>query len=100
MKRTLLVIVTILALALPLIGCSRTYTPDPAVEAYLNGGISAKAAMDAVKTVNYTVTETQQNKAGQELGKQVSVVKLDLSDDNYFVSVTQNASGEIGRAHV
>ena len=93
MKRTLLVIITILALALPLFGCDRTYTSDPAVEAYLNGGISAKAAMDAVKTAHYTVTETQQNKAGEELGKQVSVVKLDLSDDNYVVSVTKNASG-------
>lgn len=75
----------VIALALALLvllcaGCSEKTEPDPAVEAYLNTGLTGQKAYDAVAQVSYTVRESKQNKAGEESGSYVYRVTIDQTD--------------------
>ncbi len=63
-------------------GCQKSYKPDPEVEEYLNGDISAQNAMNAVKTANYTVKETKSKFDGTVTGTSVTEVFIDLTDKN------------------
>lgn len=81
MKRIAIVLI-ILLLALTLTSCEETYTPDPAVEQYLNTGLTAEKAFDKLDGASYTTVETKQNKQGQILGKTVTEVAIDVADKN------------------
>lgn len=79
MKKSLLIVASILCLLL-CTGCTKKTVPDPEVEAYLNTGITAQKAYDAVAQVDYTVTQSKQNKAGEESGSYVFRVSIDKTD--------------------
>lgn len=81
MKRIAIVLIVLLS-ALTLAGCEETYTPDPAVEQYLNTGLTAEKAFDKLDGASYTTVETKQNKQGQILGKTVTEVAIDVADKN------------------
>lgn len=81
MKKRLKAVWAVFAILL-CVGCSRQTTPDPAVEAFLNTNLSAKKAYDTVAAVEYTVRQSQQNKAGEETGGYTLTVKIDKRDEN------------------
>lgn len=76
-------------------GCEEKTVPDPEVEAYLNTEITAQKAYDAVAQVEYTVFQSQQNKAGEESGSYRYTVKIDKTDsENLYLQFTQQYSGD------
>lgn len=93
MKKIILVLVA--ALMLLGTGCSSKTTPDPEVEAFLNTGINGAAAYEAVKTVEYTVRQSKQNKAGEETGGYDLWVKIDKRDpDSLYLEYEQEIFGD------
>lgn len=96
MKRKFTLILALLLIILALVGCEKNYVPNPAVEQYLNSGLTAQKAFDALTTVSYVTTTTILNKAGDELGKQVSNVRFDVSDkDSLTLSMRNDYSGSL-----
>ena len=94
MKRAAIVLIVLL-LALTLAGCEENYTPDPAVEQYLNTGLTAEKAFDKLDGASYTTVETKQNKQGQILGKTVTEVTIDVADkNNMSMEMNVEYSGE------
>lgn len=79
MKKVVALAAAVLTLLL-CTGCKEKTVPDPAVEAYLNTGLTAQKACAAVAQVEYTVRESKQNKAGEESGSYVFQVKIDQTD--------------------
>lgn len=79
MKKRILALMAVLAL-LFCTGCTPQTEPDPEVEAFLNTGIDAQKAYEAVAKVEYTVRQSEQNKAGEELGGYELHVKIDKSN--------------------
>lgn len=95
MKKRLVAVALGIALILSLAGCGKKTTPDPAVEAYLNTEISAQKAFDAVTRVEYTVTQKQQSKAGNESGSYIFHISIDKSDpDNMRLEIIQDFYGD------
>lgn len=93
MKKTALIL-AVLALILLLAGCERNYVPDPAVEEYLNSGLTAQKAFDKITRANYTTELSVQNKNGDELGRQTSNVSFDISDkENLTLTIEQTYTG-------
>lgn len=90
MKKKLTLVIALLILLVALVGCEKDYVPDPAVEEYLNGGLSAQKAFDALTSVSYETTITVQNKNGDELGKQISTASFDVSDKTAVTLTTIN----------
>lgn len=94
MKKILPIILCILLSLSIFVGCERTYTPDPAVEQFLDGGISAQKALAAVNIAKYTVTETRKSRNDDVLGVQITDVFIDLSDETAWqVTINQSANG-------
>lgn len=94
MKMRVLAIVAVIAL-LFCTGCSRQTEPDPEVEAFLNTGISAEKAYESVTKVEYTVHQSQQNKAGEETGGYDLHVKIDKSNpDALYLEYEQKLFGD------
>lgn len=89
MRKIFTLVLTLLILSAALVGCEKDYVPDPAVEQYLNSGLTAQKAFDALSSVSYETTTTILNKDGEEQGKQVSNVRFDVSNKD---SVTLNMS--------
>ncbi len=95
MKKFISATLTVILGLFFVVGCQKSYKPDPKVEEYLNGDISAQNAMDAVKTVNYTVTERKSTSDGTVKGTSVNEVFIDLSDKNaYVVTVKTTTDGD------
>ena len=95
MNKRLVAVALGIALILSLAGCGKKTTPDPAVEAYLNTEISAQKAFDAVTQVEYTVTQSQQNKVGDESGSYVFHIMIDKADpDNMRLEIIQDYYGD------
>lgn len=90
MKKTLTLILTLLILLVALVGCEKDYVPDPAVEQYLNSGLTAQKAFDALSSVSYQTTTTILNKQGEEQGKHVNNVEFDVSDKNAVTLTMSN----------
>lgn len=80
MKRKITLIVTLLLVLTVFASCEKDYIPDPAVEQYLNSGLSAQKAFDAIASVSYKTVTTVLDKSDKELGKQVSEVHFDVLD--------------------
>lgn len=96
MKKSLTLILTLIILLVALIGCEKNYDPDPAVEQYLNSGLTAQKAFDALSSVSYQTVTTILNKNGDEQGKQVSQVQFDVSDkDSVTMSISNVYSGSL-----
>lgn len=96
MKKTLTLVLTLLILLAALVGCEKDYVPDSAVEQYLNSGLTAQKAFDALSSVSYQTITTVLNKNGDEQGKQVNNVQFDVSDrDSVTLSMTNVYSGSL-----
>ncbi len=94
MKKRISVLFFILALVFCMAGCTPKIVPNPEVEAYLNTGLTAQQAMEAVKTASYRVEEIQTTKTGTQLGKALYEVFIDLSDANALrLTIQQSLSG-------
>ena len=88
MRKKLLIAVLIIIAAL-LTGCEKKTVPNTEVEAFLNTGISAQKAFDAVDYAEYTVTQRQQNKRGQESGSYTFHITIDKSDPDDLSDIVQ-----------
>lgn len=100
MKKTALIL-AVLALLLLLVGCEKKYVPDPAVEEYLNSGLTAQKSFDKIAAASYTTDLSVQNKNGDELGRQTSRVNFDVSDkENLILTIEQTYSGTCVQANV
>ena len=76
-------------------GCERNFTPDPAVEQYLNTGLTATAAFNKIAKANYTTTINLQDKNGAEKGSNVQTVSFDKTNaDSLTYAIHQTYSGE------
>ena len=96
MKRKLTLVLTLLILLAALVACEQNYVPDPAVEEYLNSGLTASKAFDALSSVSYQTTTTILNKNGDEQGKQISQVRFDVSDkQNLTLDMSNVYSGSL-----
>ena len=94
MRKKLLIAVLIIIAAL-LTGCEKKTVPNTEVEAFLNTGISAQKAFDAVDYAEYTVTQRQQNKRGQESGSYTFHIMIDKSDpDDLKLEIVQDYYGD------
>lgn len=93
-KKAIPAMICLLLLLLSL-GCGEEKTvPDPAVEAFLNTELSGEKAIKAVNAVSYTVTETRENKAGEELGRTEYAVTIDKGDgENLYLHILRTFSG-------
>ncbi|MCM1195215.1 MAG: hypothetical protein NC332_04700 [Firmicutes bacterium] len=94
MRKKSAVVILLFALLLVFVACEKEYIPDPAVEEYLNGGLTADKAFKQIASAHYFTTEITANKAGAEQGKQTADVYFDLSDkDNLKLTMSQTFSG-------
>lgn len=94
MKKKLTLAILLLALLSLFAACEKNYVPNPAVEEYLNSGLTAERAFNQIATVNYTTVEISAKKNGEEQGKQTSVVSFDVSDkENLALTMHQTYSG-------
>ncbi len=94
MRRTVNIVVLMLALLLVFVGCEKNYTPDPSVEQFLNTNISGKKAYDSLKSAHYTTNITVQNKKGETNGTESTEVFLDITDSkNLVMEMHQKFSG-------
>lgn len=94
MKRTATLIVALFAILLVFAGCSSQYTPDPAVEQYLNTGLTAEKAFEQLAKASYATIETRTDN-GVEIGKTVTEVAIDVADkDNMSMQTHITYSGE------
>ena len=95
MKKRLSALFVLLAVVVALVGCERNFTPDPAVEQYLNTGLTAKAAFSKIAKASYTTTISLQDKQGVEKGSNVQEVEFDKTNaDSLFYRIHQTYSGE------
>ena len=77
-----------------LLGCQRSYTPRPEVEAFLNTGLDAQKAFEALSGASYTTSITHANKAGEVLGSAEHLVGFDKSDpENLYLRMEQRFTG-------
>lgn len=96
MKKILALVLTLLILAVALVGCEKDYVPDPAVEQYLNSGLTAQKAFETLSSVSYETTTTIFNKSGEQQGKYVNKVQFDISDkDSVTLSIINTYSGSL-----
>ena len=94
-KKRLLLLLLVAIVAFSLVGCEKKYTPDPAVEQFLNTGLTAEKAYAAISKAGYTELRTVQDKQGNIKGTYSSVVQIDKSDaDNLSLSIHQKFSGD------
>ena len=85
----------LLAVVVLLVGCERNFTPDPAVEQYLNTGLTARAAYDKIAKASYTTTLSLQDKSGVEKGRNVQQIQFDKSNgESLSYSIHQTYTGE------
>lgn len=86
--------VLILCLVLVLMaGCGAT-VPNPKVEAFLNTELDGEKSFNAVKTVEYSIRETQTTKKGEVLGIATINVTVDKSsDDDIELLISNSYSG-------
>ena len=92
MRKKLLIAVLIIIAALL---TEKKTVPNTEVEAFLNTGISAQKAFDAVDYAEYTVTQRQQNKRGQESGSYTFHIMIDKSDpDDLKLEIVQDYYGD------
>lgn len=93
MKRIVCLAVAILSMCLCFTACQKSYKPDPEVEKYLNGNISAENAFNRVKTVDYTVSDVKKKNDGTIIGTTRTRTFVDKSDDaSYKVEITITVS--------
>lgn len=79
---------------LTLVACEKNYNPNPAVEQYLNSGLTAQKAFDKIADCAYTATLTLIDKSGNTLGTQETTVSFDVSDkQNLSLDMRQTFSG-------
>lgn len=94
MKKTAIVLALLLVALLSLSGCEKQYTPDPAVEQFLNTGLTADKAYAQIVSATYTTTNRVQNAEGEETGVNTVNVSFDISDkDNPLYTNRQTYSG-------
>ena len=95
MKKGLSILLVLLAVVVLLVGCERNFTPDPAVEQYLNTGLTARAAFDKIAKASYTTTLKLQDKSGTVKGINVQTFEFDKTNaDSLVYKVHQTYSGE------
>ncbi len=76
-------------------GCEPHYTPDPAVEQYLNTGLTAEKAFARLKTAGYNEQRVTLDKQEQQLAKTTVNVQADYSDkSNVSLVIEQTYEGE------
>lgn len=93
MKKKIAILFVILAICLCFAGCEKKYTPDPAVEQFLNTGLTAKAAYDKIGKASYVTTITVLDD-DTETGTNVVEVQFDKTDkDNLYYSIHQTYTG-------
>ena len=95
MKKLTVIVLLVLLITVVLAGCDPKYTPDPAVEQYLNSGLTGEKAYAAITKAGYIEYRTIQDKQGNIKGTYKSEVQIDKSDkDNLFLSIHQQFTGE------
>lgn len=93
MKKSALVILLILVIVV-FAGCEPHYTPDPAVEQYLNTGLTAEKAFARLNKAGYTEERTTLNKQEQQTAKTTVNVQADYSDrENVTLVIEQSYEG-------
>ena len=93
-KRFVLLLIVVVV-AFSLIGCEKKYTPDPAVEQFLNTGLTAEKAYAAISKAAYTELRTIQDKQGNIKGTYTAEVEIDKSNpDELYLRIHQKFSGE------
>ena len=94
-KKRLLLLLIVVLVAFSLTSCDKKYTPDPAVEQYLNTGLTGEKAYAALNKAGYVETRTIQDKQGNVKGTFWSQVQIDKTDaDNLSLSIRQVFEGE------
>jgi len=94
MKKIFAIILLCTLFAVTFAGCEKKYVPDPAVEQFLNSGLTAQKAYDKLANVSYSSVSVTQNKSGEEQGRQTDDVVIGLSDKkNLSLTIDQTFSG-------
>ena len=94
-KKRLLLLLLVVLVAFSFVGCKTKYTPDPAVEQYLNTGLTAEQAYESISSVSYVEKRTNEDKQGNVKGTLVSRVEMDKSDpNNLTLTINQKFEGE------
>lgn len=78
MKKRIVVFLFVLMVALS--ACSSATTPAPEVEAFLNTGVSAQGAFEAIKTASYTTSISYETKDGQVKGTSEYRMEMNKED--------------------
>ena len=95
MKKLTVIVLVVLLITVVFAGCDPKYTPDPAVEQYLNTGLTGEKAYAALSKASYTEARTIQDKQGNIKGSFTSEVQIDKTDrDNLFLSSHQLFEGD------
>lgn len=92
MKKRIVIFLVVLMVALS--ACSSVTTPAPEVEAFLNTGLSAQSAFEAIKTASYTTTISYETKDGQVKGTSEYRMKLNKEDEeNLYLELDRSFTG-------
>ncbi|MDE6441576.1 MAG: hypothetical protein K2L12_02335 [Clostridia bacterium] len=88
MKKIVIIATLILACVFS-VGCQKKYVPDPAVEEYLNSGLTAQKAFDKLSSCEYTSSEIFLGEDDEEKGRQVSRTTFSIEDKQNLTLVME-----------